>query len=228
MINIKALMFDAWGTLFDVENDCVALTAATVVKDESLTISVEGFLEVWKHFYHALERGPRFHTIRDANILSLRMAFDRLNVHGDAERYVDVLFGLWENSSTYPEVPKVLKDIRHFRKCIVSNSDVDMLKSVLKKNRLNGVFEFLVTSESTKAYKPSPKIFRKATEMSGCTSSELLHIGDSQHEDIFGAKKLGISAVWVNRKGEKLREGIPEPEYEIKDLRGLPGILGMM
>ena len=203
----------------------MALTAATITRNESLAISKERFLEMWSHFYYPLERSRHFYTIRDANVLSLKRVFECLNVDVNADRYVNMLFGLWENSLTHPEVSEVLKDIKHFRKCIVSNSDVDMLKNVLKKNRLNGVFEFQVTSESARAYKPSPKIFRKALEMLGCANNEVLHIGDSQRKDILGAKKLGISVIWVNRRGENLREGIPTPEYEIKDLKELPKIL---
>ncbi|MBI4201802.1 MAG: HAD family hydrolase, partial [Chloroflexi bacterium] len=54
---------------------------------------------------------------------------------------------------------------------------------------------------------------------------ESLYVGDSQHDDVQGAKAVGMRAAWVNRNGVKLDPKYPAPDYEIKDLRELLAIL---
>jgi len=97
------------------------------------------------------------------------------------------------------------------------------LHKALDKNGL--AFKYVMTSEIAKAYKPNPKIFLEALKLLRCNSKEVLFVGDSQQDDIVGAKNVGLSTVWVNRRKEKLEEGIPKPDYEIEDLTNLLGIL---
>ena len=58
-------------------------------------------------------------------------------------------------------------------------------------------------------------------------ASECLYVGDSQHDDVLGAKLVGMRAVWVNRNNGVLNASLPSPDYEISDLRGLFAILGL-
>lgn len=224
MKNIKVIAFDAWGTLFDECVDSLMVTSAKIVNDLQLSMSSEEFLDLWTEFYY--EDRSAFFNIRKRNIITLNKVFNNLNVEGDVENYVSFLIDTrWANSPTYPEVSRVLQNIR-LQKCIISDVDNDTLRGALDRNGLR--FEHVMTSEKARAYKPNPKIFLDTLKLLGCNNREVLYVGDSQRHDIVGAKSVGIPVVWVNRKKEKLQEGVPKPDYEVRDLTGLLEILGKL
>jgi putative hydrolase of the HAD superfamily len=64
-------------------------------------------------------------------------------------------------------------------------------------------------------------MFEEAASILQCRLQEILHIGDSQRSDVLGAKRAGMLAAWLNRRSEKLKPGVPKPDYEITDLREL-------
>lgn len=221
MKNIKAVAFDAWGTLFDEGGDSISLTAAKIANEMKLTISPEEFLKLWTELYFK-ERFTIF-NIRQRNIITLNEAFKILGVTGNAEKYSSFMIDArWANSIAYPEVPEVLQSIE-LPKCVISNIDDDTLLKALDKNGL--VFEQIMTSEMANAYKPNPKIFQYALRLLGCDNTEVLFVGDSQRDDIVGAKNAGMPMAWVNRNKDELEEGIPKPDYEIEDLTSLLEIL---
>jgi len=221
MKRIKVVAFDAWGTLFDECVDSLLVTSAKIVNDLQLSMSSQKFLDLWTKFYY--EERSAFFNIRERNIITLNKVFSNLNVEGDVEKYVSYLIDTrWANSPTYPEVSEVLQSIK-LPKCIISDVDNDTVRGALDINGLS--FELVVTSETVRAYKPSPKIFLDTLNLLGCSNREVLYVGDSQRHDIVGAKGVGIPVVWVNRRKEKLEDGVPKPDYEIEDLSGLLEIL---
>lgn len=222
MINVKAVAFDGWGTLFNEEGDSLRETADKIVKDLQLRMNREEFLAIWTRFYY---KNVAFysHNIRKTNVVSLNETFKELGVSGDAEKYTNFMIDYrWANTDTYPEVAEVVQSIK-LPMCVISNIDNDTLESALRKNRLT--FKHIITSETAKAYKPNPKIFECALKLLGCDKGDVIFVGDSQKDDIVGGKKFGITTIWVNRNNEKLEKGIPKPDYEIKDLRGVLKIL---
>lgn len=60
-------------------------------------------------------------------------------------------------------------------------------------------FDYVITAQQAKAYKPSPKIFGLALSRIGLPASRVLHIGQSLYHDVLPAQSLGLSTVWVNR-----------------------------
>lgn len=68
-------------------------------------------------------------------------------------------------------------------------------------------------------------MFTRALEQFGLQPHEVLHVGDSEVDDVKGAKAAGLSVVWVNRDGRSRRTDGPAPDFEIPDLTGLPALL---
>jgi len=94
------------------------------------------------------------------------------------------------------------------------------------KLRITGLFNFfdvVVTREDVGAIKPEPKIFLYALERLGVEPHEAMMIGDSLSQDVYGAKNVGMTAVWINRNGDK---GYNMADYEIHTLHELRKILG--
>ena len=94
------------------------------------------------------------------------------------------------------------------------------------KLRLTGLldyFDVVVTREDVNAIKPEPRIFIYALESLGVESGEAMMVGDSLSQDVYGAKNVGMTAVWINREGTK---GYNMADYEIRTLHELRKILG--
>ena len=70
-------------------------------------------------------------------------------------------------------------------------------------------FPVVISSESARCYKPNPDIFFSAFEALGADPDQTLYVGDSQEDDIVGARRAGISVAWLNRDGVVRRDGIP-------------------
>ena len=75
------------------------------------------------------------------------------------------------------------------------------------------------------AYKPDPRMFQHALKQFGLEPHEVLHVGDSEVDDVQGAKAAGLRVAWVNRDGRRRRPDVPQPDFEIADLTGLLRLL---
>jgi 2-haloacid dehalogenase len=92
-------------------------------------------------------------------------------------------------------------------------------------------FDWLITAEQVRSYKPSTRNFEFAIETMGIAPEKLLHVAQSVYHDIVPAKALGISTVWVNRRHDKTGFGATmpassQPDLEVPDLKTLVEIIG--
>lgn len=86
-------------------------------------------------------------------------------------------------------------------------------------------FEAIIISADVGLRKPNPKIFLQMLEMLELPAPEVLFVGDTPHHDVAGAKNVGMSAAWISRHALPLPDGLPYPDYVIKDLAELPDLL---
>jgi len=124
----------------------------------------------------------------------------------------------------YPDVVPTLEWLKGngYRLGVVtSGPEYQRLK--LELTGLDKYFDIIVTREDVKAIKPEPKIFLHALERLGVEPGEALYVGDSLSQDVYGAKHVGMTAVWINRDGS---DGYHMADYEIRTLHELRKILG--
>jgi HAD superfamily hydrolase (TIGR01549 family) len=121
----------------------------------------------------------------------------------------------------YPDALPALDALRHLGTAIVSNADQEHLAAW----KFTLPVRFVLISEVVQAYKPDPRVFRHAVERLGLLPHEVLHVGDSDVDDVLGAKAAGLRVAWVNRDGRSLRPDVPAPDFEIPDLTPLPALL---
>lgn len=115
-----------------------------------------------------------------------------------------------------------------FRLGVVSNFDYTPTASwILEREGIAAFFDAVVISDEVGWRKPKPIIFEVALARLGVSPGETLFVGDRADIDVLGAKRAGLAAAWLNRDGELLPEGIPAPEYEIRDLGDLGPLLGV-
>ncbi|GAB6135763.1 TIGR02253 family HAD-type hydrolase [Thermococcus prieurii] len=138
--------------------------------------------------------------------------------------YEDLLRKYPHKLHVYPDVVPTLEWLKGngYRLGVVtSGPEYQRLK--LELTGLDKYFDVIVTREDVKAIKPEPKIFLHALERLGVEPGEALYVGDSLSQDVYGAKHVGMTAVWINRDGS---DGYHMADYEIRTLHELRKVLG--
>ena len=219
---VQALSFDCYGTLIDWEEGM-----RRVLEEEGLLDLLpepfEEFVQRRARCEAPLETGNYRHY-REVLALSLQEACRELEVKVDdpmALRFADSIPD-WQ---PFPEAVSALRRLgSHWPLIILSNVDrAPMQKTV---DRLGIPFAELVTAEDVRSYKPATAHFEECRRRLGERARGLLHVAGSVFHDIQPASALGISTVWVNRKGEKLPADV-SPGLEVKDLLDVCKKLGV-
>ena len=139
-------------------------------------------------------------------------------------RYEDLLKSYPHKLHVYPDtVPTLewLRDKDYRLGVITSGPEYQRLK--LRLTGLERYFDVIVTRDDVNAIKPEPKIFLYALESVGVPPEESAMVGDSLSQDVYGAKNVGMVAIWINRNGDK---GYNMADYEIRTLHELRKIVG--
>lgn len=217
---IKAVILDAYGTL--LRNEDLRLIPRRIVADHGLSVDADAVMRAWADLYFEATHQPSFLTLREIESRIIPRLLRQFGVEAPGEPYVDLFFQVTTRVELYPEVPAVLEALRRLRAGIVSNADHEHVASWTFALPV----EFVLISEAVGAYKPHGAMFRSALDRLGLAPHEVLHVGDSDVDDVKGAKAAGLHVAWVNRDGRARRPGVPAPDHEIRDLTGLLAVLG--
>jgi len=216
---IKAVIFDAYGTL--LRNDDLALIPRRIVADHGSSARVEDVWRAWSELYYEATQVVPFRTLREIEAHILPRVLRQFDVGADAAPYVELFFQVTTKVELYPETRGVLEALGDMRAAILSNADHEHVAAW----DFTLPVEFVLISESVGAYKPHRRVFEHALERLGLTPHDVLHVGDSDVDDVKGANEAGLRVAWVNRDGRRRRPGVPAPDFEIRDLSELPLIL---
>ncbi len=128
---------------------------------------------------------------------------------------------VWKFFPESEEVLQVLKD-KGYILCLVSNWDTRLVK-LCQGLGLGRFMDRYVISAVFGVAKPDPRIFEEALKLTGVEAGEAVHVGDSLEDDIHGAQRSGIKAIWLDRSGR--HAGLTQAEQNsvtvIRDLREL-------
>lgn len=235
-MDIKAVGFDLFGTLVEAKadvNDCIS-SMCLHLEGCGFSFDEEDFLES----YRATVRGYR--EMRNEGLREVNNCVwlcDTLNRMGyDAEvtdpaivSTVERYFDVWE-ISVYPEVPEALERISMvYGTSLVSNfTDSGYLHRTLRKFGLESYFDSIVVSDAVGWRKPHPRIFKNFLDSLHIEPEEAVYVGDDLDADIRGARDMGITAVLIQRKGDKnKRVGGPLPDYTVNSLLDLEELLDL-
>lgn len=211
---IRACVFDAYGTLFDVAS------AARALKDE-LGPRWEGIAAVWRQkqveytwLRSLMSDYADFRTVT-ADALDYALATHNLNDPALTAR----LMGLYDQLEAYPEVPAVLTRLKAagMQTAILSNGSPAMLASAVSNAGLQPLLDDVLSVDSLRIYKPDQRVYALASERFGLEPGEIAFFS-SNGWDAAGAAHFGFRVVWVNRFGQP-RERLPAPpEAEVTNL----------
>src|SRR5215813_4128420 len=215
---IDAVVFDAYGTLFDVNS-------AAARWREALGPQADAFSATWRR--KQLEYSW-LRSLMGAHADFWRVTTEALDYacewHGIADTTLrERLLRTYRELSAYPEVPAMLQALRagDFRMAILSNGAPDMLRAAVEAAGLAAQFDALLSVEEVGIFKPHPSVYRLAVERLGISARRICFV-TSNGWDIAGASHFGFRAIWVNR-GREPRERLPAgPEIELGDLAALP------
>lgn len=219
----RAVLFDGYGTLFHDALEQVIALCGVMIRDFGLGQTPEELLVAWDRHFFPLIRQEAFVTLRESHVVSLNRLYRDLGVKADPEPYVVEIFDRFGNSGIYDDVRPALEGLDGCHTGVVSNADAGHLAAALALNGLS--FPVVVSSESARCYKPAPGIFHEALQTLDVSPVEALYVGDSQEDDIVGARAAGMPVAWINRRGESRKPHIPEPDHELTSLEELPGIV---
>lgn len=220
-VELDGLFLDLYGTLTDGDRRAVESVCGDIVREHSLDTSAGDFSVLWgDKFFAALETAndDRFKTLLQLEIDTLADVASDMRIDLDPTHYVAALERYWRDPPLQPEAGAFLRDCP-VPICIVSNADRADAESALAAHNLRP--HELVTSEDARSYKPAPRIFEMALDRTGWRRDCVMHVGDSLHSDVGGAKRAGLRAGWVNRSHRIYDVGTETPDHEFSDLRHL-------
>jgi len=215
---IKACVFDAYGTLFDVSS------VARGAKD-ALGEQWEALSDLWrtKQLQYTWLRGLGGHHADFWQVTgdALDFAMAALEIT-DPDLRVR-LMNLYLSLIAYPEVPPVLRRLKDagMRLAILSNGTPTMLASAVSNAGLAGLFDAVLSVEEVGVFKPHPSVYGLAVKRLDITADRACFLS-SNSWDAYSAKAFGYQVLWCNRFSQ-VREHIPaQPDGEIPDLSWLP------
>lgn len=214
---IRGLLLDCYGTMVEEDDEVIASICARAAESGPGMCSAEQVSAAWWRAFLAGTGAAPFRTQREVAVASLAAALSAAGCGADAAALCEEQFRFWQTAPLRPGTRAFLDGVR-LPVCVVSNVDRADLRALLAFHGLS--FPAVVTSEDAGAYKPSPLMFQQALAALGLRADEVLHVGDSLTADVAGAQAAGITAVWVNRRGRAVPDGM-DPAFVISDLTDL-------
>jgi 2-haloacid dehalogenase len=218
------LTFDCYGTLIDWDS-ALRRYVADVIAAKGLSVSAADFYQTW-YYQHALPMlaGP-FKLYRQLLMDSLQDALRSYSanvVASDGDGFGDAM----TEAEPFPDTLGFLRQVApHFRLGIISNSQDDIISHAVK--RMDGLFDLVITAETTRAYRPAPDLFELIVTRAGVSAGNTVHIAQSQYVDLPRSVPMGMRTIWINRNAQTLKVGTPEPQAVLPDLRGVSRLLGV-
>jgi 2-haloacid dehalogenase len=221
MEGIRACVFDAYGTLFDVHSAVARLRSRIGTQADDLS-------KLWR------TKQLEYTWLR---ALMGRHA-DFWQVTGDALDYalartgVDTAFReplmqAYLALDAYPEVAEVLRRLRDAGRklAILSNGTPAMLAAAVENAGIGALLDAVLSVEEVGVYKPDPRVYRLAVERLAVRADQIA-FQSSNAWDVKGAACFGLRPVWVNRLGAPAERLPGDAECELPDLSGLPALMG--
>lgn len=244
---IRAVAFDAYGTLFRFSDHEHRLAAAGMLAEQGLQADLDAFAEsLKKSFQHVspwgdhkdedgkpdrqhMLAGPVPDWISTWEIWRRQFAhtFEEYELAGDATAAANRLRGVLAESEAYPDAHDTIEAIAGHGLLVglLSNADEDFLQSAISRARLR--FSVIQSSESLRVYKPNRAVFQALCDRLHCEPAEVLYVGDSPQADVHGAQHAGLRTAWVRRsESMEYPEDVPRADLEVTSLIEVATALG--
>ncbi|SIO08647.1 haloacid dehalogenase type II [Vannielia litorea] len=228
-MTIKACVFDAYGTLFDVS--AAAREAAAEPGRESLAACWQALAETWRNkqlgysWLRAITGAHADFWQVTGEALDYAMEEQGLDDAELRERLLALYFEL----SAYPEVPEMLGTLKAagFATAILSNGSPDMLMGAVTSAGIGELLDAVISVEDVGVFKPDRSVYDLVGTTLNVTSAEVLFVSSNGWDAAAGAG-YGFNTAWVNRSGLPLDRLPWQPSHVLTDLTPIPDLAGRL
>jgi 2-haloacid dehalogenase len=228
--NIRAVVFDAYGTLFDVYS--IGALAERLYPGQGAALSV-----LWRDKQIEYTRlislsdpnpkgSRRYQSFWELTRASLLYALARLGLaHTHANE--DALMAQYAQLTAFPENLGVLQALRQrgMATAILSNGSPDMLQSAVHSAGMSELLDAVLSVDSVRQFKTTPTSYQIVTDHFGFAPADVLFVS-SNAWDALGATWFGFTTLWVNRQGLPPEAIGPAPHHTGRDLTAVLQVLG--
>ncbi len=220
MKNVKAIIFDAYGTLFDVNS------AAEKCKNK-IGDKWEPFANYWRTIQleytwlrSLMKKHKDFWKITED---SLDKSMQVFKIDSSMK---NELLDLYKVLSTFPEVNETLNKLkeRNYKLSILSNGTPSLLNELVRSNNLENIFDDIFSVEEVKTYKPDPNVYNIPIKKYQFEKNDFAYLSANTW-DVSAAGNYGFNAVWVNRNNNVFDNLDYVAKYQIKNLGELLDII---
>jgi 2-haloacid dehalogenase len=231
-MKIKAVILDAYGTLFDVYS--IQALADEIYPSHGADIAVKWRDKQIEYTRLIAQSDPHkttgsqyFRPFWELTRLSLEYTLDRLNLNRELGQ-VEKLMQQYAHLKPFPENLSVLQKIKGLglTTAILSNGSVDMLASAVNSAGMEDVLDHVISVDSIRLFKTSPESYRLVQQTIPVNKDEVLFVS-SNAWDALGATWFGFTTHWVNRQGLPFEALAPRPHYSGQDLKSVLHSLGL-
>ena len=244
-MTIKAVVFDAYGTLFDIQS-------VAAIADQAYPGYGEIVTQIWRikqleytWLRSLMRRYEDFSVItRDSLGYTLKV----LGLNNDARAFARIM-DKYLHLDLYPDAADALKAMQGRKLAILSNGSPDMLDALVRNSGLDRVLDATISVDSRKIFKPSPDAYALIESTLAVAPADVLFVS-SNPWDACGAKAFGLKVAWIERVTPeaialacKKNDLVPpltmfkairmqmdelglEPDHRIRALADLPKLLG--
>jgi 2-haloacid dehalogenase len=224
MTRVDALVFDAYGTLFDVQS-------VVTVAERLLPGNGESLSRLWRSkqleyswlqslMLSPTQRRDDFAAITaqalDYAADALKLALTAALRHRLLDAYLDL--------SPYPDAAPALEALAPLPRLILSNGTHAMLEPLAASTGIAQHLDAVLSVDAAGIYKPSPRVYQLAVDHLKLPPERIGFVS-SNGWDVVGAKAFGLIAIWVNRAAAPLERHGPEPDRIIATLAELPALV---
>lgn len=220
---IQAIVFDAYGTLFDVYS--IGPLAEKIFPGKGMALAA-----MWRdkqiEYTHlrtlCATYKPFWEVTQDALVFSCRKLGLELGVDAQHD-----LMSQYAKLQPFPESRQALAQLREqgFKLAILSNANPQMLDAVVRSAGMEHMFHHLLSVDSVKKYKTAPEVYQLGTDIFGLAAKNILFVS-SNCWDVCGASWFGYKTFWVNRAAAPAEELGVTPNGEGRTLDGLLEFVG--
>jgi len=220
MKNVKAIIFDAYGTLFDVNS------AAEKCKDK-IGDKWEGFANFWRTtqleytwLRSLMKRHKNFWQITGD---SLDKSMNAFNIDKSMR---NELLDLYKTLNTFPEVKDVLNKLKekNYKLAILSNGTPALLNELVKSSNIENIFDDVFSIEEVEIYKPHSRVYDIPVKKYQIQKNEVVFLSANTW-DVSGGGNYGYNAIWVNRNNNIFDNLDYKAKNEVKNLNHLLDII---
>jgi 2-haloacid dehalogenase len=222
----EVMTFDCYGTLIDWESG-IASAMGKMLKSHGVTLEGDEILELFAKLESQIEAGT-FHNYKTVLAKVAEGFGQELDFIPDRSEIESFSWSVEDWPPFHDSVEALHCLQKRYGLAVISNVDNDLF--AFSAQHLKTDFDWVITAEEVKSYKPLLNNFYYAIEKIGIPKERILHVAQSLYHDIEPAEKVGLKTVWINRRHDKEGFGatpaaLARPDVELPDLLGLASLV---